>query len=113
MTLLTCFKAYDIRGQLGTELTEEIAYRIGRATAQLQNAKTVAVGFDARATSPSLANAVAKSICDAGAELVPASFIRCRTFDGSKCTRTSSPTRHHRVSFRDSQGGRKLRKTPC
>ena len=29
MELLTCFKAYDIRGQLGTELTEEIAYRIG------------------------------------------------------------------------------------
>ena len=31
MTQLTCFKAYDIRGQLGTELNETIAYRIGRA----------------------------------------------------------------------------------
>ena len=27
MTQLTCFKAYDIRGKLGTELNEEIAYR--------------------------------------------------------------------------------------
>ena len=26
MTKLTCFKAYDIRGKLGTELNEEIAY---------------------------------------------------------------------------------------
>lgn len=29
MTQLTCFKAYDIRGKLGTELNEEIAYNIG------------------------------------------------------------------------------------
>ena len=52
---LTCFKAYDVRGKLGEELTESIAYRIGRATTQSQNAKTVAVGFDARATSCGLA----------------------------------------------------------
>lgn len=31
MTSLSCFKAYDIRGKLGTELNEDIAYRIGRA----------------------------------------------------------------------------------
>lgn len=31
MTTLTCFKAYDIRGKLGEELNEDIAYRIGRA----------------------------------------------------------------------------------
>lgn len=31
MSSLTCFKAYDIRGELGTELNEDIAYRIGRA----------------------------------------------------------------------------------
>ena len=31
ISMLTCFKAYDIRGQLGVELNEDIAYRIGRA----------------------------------------------------------------------------------
>ncbi|MDC3003358.1 phosphomannomutase [Paracoccaceae bacterium] len=67
---LTCFKAYDVRGKLGEELNEEIAYRIGRATAQSQKAKTVTVGFDARATSPDLADAVAKGICDAGADVL-------------------------------------------
>ena len=66
----TCFKAYDVRGKLGQEFTEDIAYRIGRATAQSQNAKTVAVGFDARATSPDLARAAAKGICDAGADVL-------------------------------------------
>ena len=35
MTQLTCFKAYDIRGKLGTELNEEIAYKIGRAYGQI------------------------------------------------------------------------------
>ena len=67
---LTCFKAYDIRGKLGEELHEDIAYSIGRATAQSQKAKTVVVGFDARDTSPDLARAVAKGICDAGADVV-------------------------------------------
>ena len=38
MTKLTCFKAYDIRGQLGAELNEDIAYRIGRAYAQFLDA---------------------------------------------------------------------------
>ena len=67
---LTCFKAYDVRGKLGEELNKKIAYSIGRATAQLQKAKTVAVGFDARATSPDLACSVAKGICDAGADVL-------------------------------------------
>ena len=67
---LTCFKAYDIRGKLGEELNEHIAYRIGRATAQSQKVKAIVMGFDARATSPSLANAVAKGICDTGADVL-------------------------------------------
>ena len=67
---LTCFKAYDVRGKLGEELDEDIAYRIGRATAQSQKAKTVVVGFDARATSPALASAVSKGICDAGTDVL-------------------------------------------
>ena len=67
---LTCFKAYDVRGKLGEEFNEEIAYRIGCATVQSQNAKSVVVGFDARATSPDLAQAVAKGICDSGADVL-------------------------------------------
>ena len=67
---LTCFKAYDVRGKLGEELNEGIAYKIGRATAESLNAKIVVVGFDARATSPDLAHAVAKGICEAGADVV-------------------------------------------
>ena len=39
MTKLTCFKAYDIRGRLGSELNEEIAYKIGRAYGQIYQPK--------------------------------------------------------------------------
>ena len=67
---LTCFKAYDVRGKLGEELNEGIAYKIGRATAQSQKATTVVVGFDARATSSDLARAVTRGICDAGADVL-------------------------------------------
>ena len=67
---LTCFKAYDVRGKLVEELNEDIAYRIGRATAQSLNSKTIALGFDARATSLGLADAVGKGICDAGADVL-------------------------------------------
>ena len=59
-----------MRGQLGDEFNEEIAYRIGRATAQTLRAKTVVLGFDARETSSSLAQAVSKGICDANADVV-------------------------------------------
>ena len=50
MNSLTCFKAYDIRGQLGTELNEDIAYRIGRAYAQYIKPSNVIVGGDIRLT---------------------------------------------------------------
>lgn len=67
---LTCFKAYDIRGKLGTELDDDIAYRIGRAYAQYLNAKRVVVGGDVRLTSESLKQALARGLMDAGADVI-------------------------------------------
>jgi phosphomannomutase len=70
MSELTCFKAYDIRGQLGTELDEEIAYRIGRAYAEFLKPKNVVLGGDVRLTSDALKQALAKGICDTGADVI-------------------------------------------
>ena len=70
MTELTCFKAYDIRGEIGVNIDEDIAYRIGRAVAQHFGAKSVVIGFDARETSPALAAAAARGPMDAGAEVL-------------------------------------------
>ena len=69
-TPLTCFKAYDIRGQLGSELNEDIAYRIGRAFGQYLKPKTIVVGGDIRLTSNALKKAVANGLLDAGVDVI-------------------------------------------
>ena len=70
MSELTCFKAYDIRGEIGVNIDEDVAYRIGRAVAQHFGAKSVAIGFDARETSPGFATAAARGVMDAGADVI-------------------------------------------
>lgn len=67
---LPCFKAYDIRGRLGEELNEDIAYRIGRAYAQHLSARRVAVGGDIRLTSEPLKQALANGLMDGGADVI-------------------------------------------
>lgn len=67
---LTCFKAYDIRGKLGLELNEEIAYRIGRAYAQHLRPRTVIVGADVRLTSEALKSALANGLMDEGVNVI-------------------------------------------
>ena len=67
---LTCFKAYDIRGKLGEELNEDIAYRIGRAYAQFLNAKRVVIGGDIRLSTESLKQALARGLMDSGTDVL-------------------------------------------
>ena len=63
---MSCFKTYDIRGRLGDEINDDIAYRIGRAFGLVTAAKSVVIGGDARATSPLLTTALAKGLQDSG-----------------------------------------------
>ena len=70
MSELTCFKAYDIRGEIDVNIDEGIAYRIGRAVAQHFNAKSIVIGFDAREASPAFAAAVSQGPRDAGANVI-------------------------------------------
>lgn len=70
MAELTCFGAYDIRGELGVELNTDIAYRIGRAFAAYLKPKSVVVGGDVRETSPELKEAFAKGVMEFGADVI-------------------------------------------
>lgn len=70
MKKLSCFKAYDIRGKLGTELNEDIAYRIGRAYGQIYQPKTVVVGCDVRLSSEDLKQATIRGLNDAGVDVL-------------------------------------------
>jgi phosphomannomutase len=67
---IDCFKAYDIRGQIPTQLNPDVAYRIGNATAQFLDATTVVVGRDMRLSSEELTDAVVRGLTEAGVNVL-------------------------------------------
>lgn len=67
----TIFKAYDVRGKVGSELTAEVAERIGKAFGDwLPNSGTVAVGRDMRPDSAELAEALIHGLRTQGRDVV-------------------------------------------
>ncbi len=70
MKELSCFKAYDIRGEVNVNIDPDIVYLIGRAISQHFATKSVVIGYDARETSPIFASAVAKGIHDSGSDTI-------------------------------------------
>ena len=69
MTELTCFKAYDIRGQVPSELNEDIAERIGRAFAGVVKPSKVVVGHDIRLTSVAIKTALTNGLLASGVDV--------------------------------------------
>ncbi|WP_114966872.1 phosphomannomutase [Alkalilacustris brevis] len=70
MREMTCFKAYDIRGRLGENLDEDIAEHVGRAFAQLLDARRVVIGRDCRLSSEVLLDATARGLMREGVEVL-------------------------------------------
>ena len=66
---MKAFKAYDIRGEWGTDLNEEIAYRIGYFLHKILDVKTVLVGRDMRLSSDTLFDHLTKGITDSGVDV--------------------------------------------
>jgi phosphomannomutase len=64
------YKAYDIRGIYGRDLTDETAERIGRAYATMTGARTVVVGRDVRPHSERLFAALARGLTTQGADVL-------------------------------------------
>ena len=65
------FKAYDIRGIYGTDLDEDIFYKIARAYARfLGSPKSIVVAHDCRKSSDSLFAAFAKGLNDVGVDVI-------------------------------------------
>lgn len=67
---LNGFKAYDIRGRVPDELNEDIARRIGNATAQLLDPGPIVLGRDVRLSSPVLQDALADGITVSGRDVI-------------------------------------------
>ncbi len=64
------FKAYDIRGIYGDSLTDDMAFRIGRAIFAFLGCKKVVVGRDMRPHSQPLFDAMARGLALHGVEVV-------------------------------------------
>ena len=63
------FGAYDIRGVYPESINQELAYRIGRAFAELFSAKKVAVGHDIRLSGSTIFDALARGLTEGGCDV--------------------------------------------
>jgi phosphomannomutase len=94
---ITCFKAYDLRGRIPSELNDDVAYRVARGYAQfLQSrrgdarrgdARRIIVGRDIRLSSAGLTDAVCRGLTDSGADVYDIGVcgtegVYFATFDG-------------------------------
>ncbi|WOJ96692.1 phosphomannomutase [Congregibacter brevis] len=69
MDEITCFKAYDVRGQVPGQLNEDIARRIGCAYAEVIKPKKVVVGHDIRLSSPAIKAALTDGLLSQGVDV--------------------------------------------
>jgi phosphomannomutase len=70
MERISCFKAYDIRGKVPSELNPELAYKIGIAYAKHISAEKIVIGHDIRKSSEALSDALTKGLNDNGVDVI-------------------------------------------
>lgn len=72
------FREYDVRGLAGSEITEDIAYRLGLAYATLLPAgeqRPVVIGRDVRLSGPALMAATIEGVLDGGRDVVDIGMV--------------------------------------
>ncbi|MCK4521039.1 MAG: phosphomannomutase/phosphoglucomutase [Nanoarchaeota archaeon] len=74
------FRAYDIRGTYPDQFNEDIAYRIGRAVAELYKPGEIVIARDMRLSSPLLANSLIKGLTDSGIDVIDAGLCSTPLF---------------------------------
>jgi phosphomannomutase len=94
---ITCFKAYDLRGRIPSELNDDVAYRVARGYAQFLAPKRtgalrggalrIVVGRDIRLSSAGLTDAVCRGLTDSRADVYDIGVcgtegVYFATFDG-------------------------------
>jgi phosphomannomutase len=99
------FKAYDIRGVVGTTLTEALAEHLGRAfgtEAVRLGEKAVAVGRDGRVSGPALVAALTRGLLSTGVDVIdigpattPMLYYVAATRAGRGCTSGIQVTGSH------------------
>jgi phosphomannomutase / phosphoglucomutase len=111
---VTIFRAYDIRGIYGTELTEEMAKQMGKAFGSCCDNETIAVGRDTRTSGQSLEMAFIEGALSTGCNaqnygVIPISIIGFITLSdqlssAAYISASHNPPEYNGVRFRTSQG---------
>ena len=70
-----CFKAYDIRGLAGEDLSDEFAYRLGRSLAKYLKCSSFAVGRDIRESSPGYASNLIQGLVESGVKVLDLGIV--------------------------------------
>lgn len=72
---MSVFKAYDIRGIYGKDLTDEMTEKISKAFVNLLNVKKIVIGTDVRKSSPKLKGAVIKGLVSQGCKIIDIGLV--------------------------------------
>lgn len=70
MERLPCFKVYDIRGKVPSELNADIAFGVGRALADETGCKTCVIGHDIRLSSEDISTGLSDGLRAAGVDVI-------------------------------------------
>ena len=67
---MSIFKSCDIRGVYGKELTDEIAFKLGRAVGSFIKGKKICVAYDSREVSRKFFKKFTKGLIASGSEVI-------------------------------------------
>lgn len=67
---MSIYRAYDIRGVYGKDLTDDVAVDVGRALGSVVGGECFAVGGDNRLSSPSLRESISEGLNSAGVDVI-------------------------------------------
>jgi len=111
---VTIFRAYDVRGVYGTELTEENARRVGSAFGSYINKGRVALGRDTRISGPSLQSAFLDGVLSTGCDvesygIIPISILSYITWAdhlnaAGYISASHNPPEYNGIRFRTGDG---------
>lgn len=111
---MTVFRAYDVRGVYGTELTDDIARNVGRALGSYLPGGRIALGRDPRRSGPEVERAFLEGVLSTGCTVesygvLPISMIGFETwnagFDAAAYISAShNPPEYNGIRFRTAEG---------
>jgi len=111
---VTVFRAYDVRGVYGTDLTEELARRVGESFGSFAEGGMVSLGRDTRISGPSLEKAFLDGVLTTGCQvqsfgIIPIAILSYITWTkklkaAAYISASHNPPEYNGVRFRTGDG---------